>query len=387
MKEYRNLRRTYRRLLKKKRLGKEIKWIHYNVCDEVFNECKSLSVLKPWDDQKIRRLLNLYIENLQRFKSPDGLQKDVWRDIAAQLGTTQYNCYHKFKNLKRAYFKWLERSQATGKPIKWQYYPFFDRIFANHQPPVGPWNRNNTRLLIDSYLHIADKFKNPKYQKKELWKEISMIVGESPSDCDKKFRNLKQTYIRLKMKADMGRSITKWRYYQDFEIIYGTQRNYELRENSLTNCRISEDNYIRQLLTFYIENKDKFRDPLIKKKNVWKLIAPRIGLYPEECDRKFRNLKQTYIRLAEKKRETGKSSNWPYFSYFEKIFDGPTNICNSNHINVDDITYSEIKRIVMQEMDSRKDSDKFESLVSAVEESNNIQRERNRILRALLDKR
>lgn len=199
-KKYRNLRRTYIRLLKKKRLGKEIKWVHYNDCEEVFNECKSLpsAVLEPWEDHKVKRLLGLYIENLHRFRNSDCLQKDIWKEIALQLDTTQYNCYHKFKNLKRAYFNSLERSQGTGKPVKWKYYQFFERIFSNYNPAVGPWNRNKTRLLIDKYLQIADKFRNPRYQKKELWKEISAAVGESPSDCDKKFRNLKQTYIRLK---------------------------------------------------------------------------------------------------------------------------------------------------------------------------------------------
>lgn len=389
-KKYRNLRRTYMRLLKKRRLGKEIKWVHYNTCEEVFKECKSLpqSVLEPWEEHKVRRLLTLYTENLNKFRSPDCLQKDVWREIASQLGTTEYNCYHKFKNLKRAYFNWKERSRETGKPIKWQYHNYFERIFYNYNPSIGPWDKNKTRLLIEKYKQIAEKFKNPRYQKKELWKEISASVGERPTDCDKKFRNLKQTYIRLKMRADTGRCITKWRYYKDFEGIYSGPANYTSFTDGLSKLtyKSQEDDYVKQLLTFYVDNKERFRDPLVKKKNVWRSIAPKIGLSSEECDRKFRNLKQTYIRLAEKKKGTGKINNWPYYCYFEKIYDEPTGTGTCTHgVNLDDMTLTEIKR-VMQEVQDRKDNDKFESLVRAVEESNNIQRERNRILQALLDK-
>lgn len=389
IREYRNLRRTYIRLLKKKKLGKEIKWVHFSTCEELFKLLPAS--VEPWEEHKVRRLLTLYIDNLARFRSSDCLQKDVWKEIAAQLNTTEYNCYHKFKNLKRAYLNWKERSRETGKPMKWQYQHYFERIFYNYNPSIGPWNKNKTRLLIDAYMQIADKFKNPRYQKKELWKEIAASVGEQAADCDKKFRNLKQTYIRLKMRANSGRCVTQWRYFKDFETIYGGATGYASIDQVTSQqhtFKCQELDYVKQLLSFYVENKEKFNDPLVKKKHVWRLLAPKIGLSTEECDRKFRNLKQTYLRLAEKKKETGKSNNWPYYSYFEKIYDeplAPGNTCNHN-INLDNITMSEIKRVV-QEVQHRKDNDKFEILVRSVEESNMIQRERNRILQALLDKK
>lgn len=381
-KKYRNLRRTYIRLLKKNRLGKEIKWVHYNTCEEVFKECKSLpsSFLETWDDQKVRKLLLLYIENLHRLRSSTCLQKDIWKEIALEIGTTEYNCYHKFKNMKRAYLNWLERSKDTGKPIKWPYHHFFERIYYNSNPNTGPWNRTKIRLLLDAYIERLNKFRNPRYLKKELWKEISETVGENPPDCEKKFRNLKQTYIRIRSKVESGLAVTKWRYYKDFEEIYGHQ-TYCTTNNVKLVYKPNRDDYVRQLLLFYIENVDKFRDPLIKKRTLWKKLSPQILLSPDECDRKFRNLKQTYIRLIERKRETGKNTKWPYFSYFEKIFDVP----NQNARSVDNLTIHEIKRVV-QEMQDVRDTSKFDKLVQSMEESNMIQRERNKILLALLNR-
>ncbi|CAH2097264.1 unnamed protein product [Euphydryas editha] len=295
-KKYKNLRRTFIRLFKKKRLGKDIKWIHYNICEEVFQDCKSLSpaVLEPWEDSKVRKLLTLYIENINKFRSPDYLQKDVWKDIASQLNTTEYNCYHK------------------------------------------------------------------------------------------KFRNLKQTYIRLKMRADSGRSMTKWRYYKDFASIFETD-SYTINDDRQDVVyKAHEQDYVKQLLTFYIDNKQKFKDPLIKKRSLWKQIGPKLGMSAEECDKKFRNLKQTFIRLAEKKKDTGKDNGWPYYPYFEQIYDEtkmPKKEC-SHKCNID-MTLSHIRNLVRNQDTTEKD--KFEKLVKVIEDSNRIQRERNRILQALLD--
>ncbi|XP_045780602.1 uncharacterized protein LOC123877769 isoform X2 [Maniola jurtina] len=389
-KKYRNLRRTYIRLLKKNRAGKEIKWVHYNMCDEVFKDCKSLSMtmLPPWEDSKVRKLLTLYIDNISKFRSPEHLQKDIWKDIASQLNTTEYNCYHKFKNMKRTYFNWIERSGETGKLRKWPYHHYFERIYYNYNPDLGPWNRNKIRQLINSYSDIAHKFRNPKFQKKELWREISRKVGESPTNCDRKFRNLKQTYLRLKMRADTGRSLTKWRYFKDFVTIFENE-SFAIVEDGQDNIvyKSLEHDYIKQLLTFYLENKQKFNDPLVKKKQLWRQIGPQLGLTVEECDKKFRNMKQTYIRLAEKKRDTGKDNTWPYYSYFEEIYDGSKMFRKecSHKCSVDNTTFTEIRNLVKDH--ETKDKDKFERLLSAIQDSNDIQRERNRILQALLNRK
>lgn len=379
--KYRNLRRTFIRLFKKKRIGKEIKWVHYSICEKLFNECKSLppSVLEPWDDNRVRNLLNLYIENLNRFRSSDCLQKDVWKDIASQLGTTEYNCYHKFKNLKRAHFKWLQRSRDTGKPAKWPYHQYFERIFYEYNPNTGPWGRVKTKELMDAYLHIADKFKSTRYQKKDLWKEISVVVGESAANCDKKFRNMKQTYLKLKSKANAGRAITKWRYYKDFENIYNPANHWEY-----VNKRTHDEDYVKQLLNFYLENKEKFRDHRIKKKAVWKLLAPNIGLSPEECDRKFRNLKQTYIRLEEKRNLTGRTSKWPYYDFFERIFDEPsTSRKRISGVCFDKVATCDVQREV-KEGHCKMDDDNFNRLIATMDEANDIQRQRNRILERII---
>lgn len=384
-KKYKSLKRTYIRLFRKKRIGRNIKWIHYNACEEVFKDCKSMisAILEPWEDTKTRKLLSLYIENISKFQNNNMIhQKDIWRDIALQLNTSDYNCYHKFKNLKRTYFKWIERHRETGKLVKWPYYQYFERIFYNYTPHLKSWDRHKTRLLISSYTAIAHKFRNPKYQKKQLWKEISQIVGENAKECDRKFRNLKQTYNRLKKRLGAEKSLSKWRYYKDFVVLFESKFRSTVEE---TQERQLPEDYVDKLLDFCVKNKAKF-SPLSRKKILWKEIGPKIGLTAAECDKKFRNLKQTYIRLLERKQETGTDIAWPYFSYFEQIYRDEQlyRKHSTTTNNAEKLSVSEVRQIITNIQ--TKETDKFEQLVRAIEDSNKIQRERNKILLALLNK-
>lgn len=391
-KKYRSLKRTYIRLLKNKTLGKEVKWVHYKLCDEIFKYYTSLSptMLEIWEDSKIRRLLTLYIDNLNRFRDSECVKKDIWKEIATILGKTEYSCYHKFKNLKKTYLMWLEKNGDGSRSLKWPYHQYFDRIFYNYNPAAGRWSGQKIKRLLDAYAQIAYKFSSPRFQKKELWKEIADTVGESAANCDRKFRNLKQTYIKLRFKST-NKNVIKWRFYKDFESIFGMDNPSGADNSNQLVSRSQEEDYIREILTFYIEHKEKFKNPSIKNRSIWKLIAPKVGLSCEECDKKFRNLKQTYIRLAEKKKDTGKGNNWPYFYYFEMIYNNEdinkTKETVNNKNDSDEINVSEIQNLVLEVQERRDNDRKFEKLVEMAEESNNIQRERNRILQALLDRR
>lgn len=190
-----------------------------------------------------------------------------------------------------------------------------------------------------------------------------------------------------------------------------------------------EDKKIRLLLNLYLQNIDKFRNPKIKKKNVWVDIANAVGKGPENCDKKFRNLKQTYIRLLKKKNRTGLGPvRWPYFDIFEELFsangeyqpeiqqkiiEGSTEdvakvllsinappASNSNENGESSTSqsketrkklntkrYYQFRKIALEMRDRQRTvEEKLDRLVNIVEESNNIQKERNTLFQQFLDK-
>lgn len=191
-----------------------------------------------------------------------------------------------------------------------------------------------------------------------------------------------------------------------------------------------EHKKIKLLLNLYLQNIDKFRNPKIKKKNVWIDISNVVGIGPENCDKKFRNLKQTYIRLLKKKNRTGVGPvKWPYFEIFEELFsangeyqpeiqqkilegstedvakvllsiNAPPTVSNVNESGETSTTqskearkklntkrYYQFRKIALEMRDRQKTvEEKLDRLVSIVEESNNIQKERNVLFQQFLDK-
>lgn len=191
-----------------------------------------------------------------------------------------------------------------------------------------------------------------------------------------------------------------------------------------------DHNHIKEMLNLYLQNIDRFKDPKIKKKNVWIDIGGVIGKSPDSCDKKFRNLKQTYIRLVKKRnREGAVDVKWPYFSIFEDIFcvngeygqeirqkidetsesvakalltlNTPTRLnfsadlggeCSSSQADtsqkkLNKKRYADFKKVTMEMRDRQKTVEaKLDRLISIVEESNEIQRERNNLFEQFLDK-
>lgn len=182
------------------------------------------------------------------------------------------------------------------------------------------------------------------------------------------------------------------------------------------------------MLSLYLQNIDKFRNPHIRKKNVWMEIANGVGnKTPDSCDKKFRNLKQTYIRLLRKKKTNGVTAfKWPYFDAFEEIYniDGEYQpeirqkvkegtadritrellemTTTSKQVESDENEpttfqndeirrkmlkkrHSEFKKVALEMRDrQRVVEEKLDRLINIVEESNSIQRERNRLFQQFL---
>lgn len=191
-----------------------------------------------------------------------------------------------------------------------------------------------------------------------------------------------------------------------------------------------EHNSIKMLLNLYLQNVDKFRSPKVKKKNVWIDIANAVGKGPDCCDKKFRNLKQTYIRLLKKRnRNEVVVVKWPYFEVFEKIYNvngeyQPEIQQRIQEASTESVTkallsiaepstyeqdiqengessngqseeskrklnrrrYADFRKITLEMRNRQKTvEEKLDRLINIVQESNSIQRERNRLFQQFLD--
>lgn len=174
----------------------------------------------------------------------------------------------------------------------------------------------------------------------------------------------------------------------------------------------------KQLLELYNENKEKFRNPKIKNKKIWDEMGQKMKKTGDELDKKFRNLKQTYMRILQKKKQTGEGAvqYWSHFNIFEEIFEMDHNInpeqkstiisslpgCSKTTELRKTSTDSEVLKPVVQrsntmsrkrkyedirqlssEMTKRQEKieSKLDSLIETIVDSNNIQRNRNELIK------
>jgi len=80
------------------------------------------------------------------------------------------------------------------------------------------------------------------------------------------------------------------------------------------------------LLNFCREQKEDLHDPSKKKKNIWRVIADAMAakgytITGGGCEKKMRNLKQTYKNIKDNNNKTGRGrKSWEFFEILEEIY-------------------------------------------------------------------
>ncbi|KAK4878549.1 hypothetical protein RN001_011055 [Aquatica leii] len=195
---------------------------------------------------------------------------------------------------------------------------------------------------------------------------------------------------------------------------------------SNANCNLGSEfswnrNTTLLLISKYKSLKDDFRDPKIKKKGLWAKIKEHFlkegyEVTEELLDRKFRNLKKTYTGIKDATNKTGRGRiSWEHFDSFEDLF--REDKCVNVPRTISSITpLSNASEGTLQTSEGQAESTLTKSpsahkmstlfrqrkkqleleekrvteitlLRKAIETSNNIQKERNELLKLLLEKR
>ncbi|VEN39662.1 unnamed protein product [Callosobruchus maculatus] len=110
------------------------------------------------------------------------------------------------------------------------------------------WNDQMILLLLEEYRKLRDLFRNPKMKKRTLWQQIVAVFNNykynvNEEILDKKFRNLKQTFMRIRdnqnTKKRTGKANVTWKFYNAMCDIFSVDKtsNVEVRiiESSLPN--------------------------------------------------------------------------------------------------------------------------------------------------------
>lgn len=182
-----------------------------------------------------------------------------------------------------------------------------------------------------------DAFQNGLTRKKHLWTVAckTMINGKHPQACEMKLRNMKRKYALLRMDQTKNKShdYKRWVYYNlchqafhddsfvktmiEDQVYVPSNQPEEVVPKKFR----AGDKKVEQMLTSYLVHKRRCPKDQLWQKNFWIKIAIELGEDADYWHKRFLNFKQHYIRMAEKRKESGEESIfWPYMSIFDDIF-------------------------------------------------------------------
>ncbi|KAB7499240.1 hypothetical protein Anas_03875 [Armadillidium nasatum] len=224
-----------------------------------------------------------------------------------------------------------------------------DPSFYSNIDPDFKWMRDSVNYLIHLVSIHFDEFYDKTLKKKVLWKKIAeemKLAGYAKctaDDCDKKWRNIKKSYVSVLQKQVQGDFSSKFPYFDQMHAFLGREidplgmRDSRLKEainkNKVTDQDefpripfyevIEDDNFmwsesaVHRLLDLVLEHREIFR---INKDVdiVWESIASKMSdegynVHGEQCQRKWLNLSEGFRHHQAEAEATGIPPKWSFF--------------------------------------------------------------------------
>lgn len=207
------------------------------------------------------------------------------------------------------------------------------------------WLDEEIKRLLIFYIDNKETFQNGVTRKKHLWTIAckTMLTGKHPNACEMKLRNMKRKYALLRMDQIKNKSqdYLRWVYYnlchQAFHddsfvktLIEGNSFTREVVNPSVQLEEVvstagkkyrAADKKVEQMLASYLVHKRRCPKDHLWQKNFWIKTAIELGEDSEYWHKRFLNFKQHYIRMIEKRKESGEETiYWPYMSVFDDIY-------------------------------------------------------------------
>lgn len=221
-------------------------------------------------------------------------------------------------------------------------------ISVDQSTLLDNWTEDETKRLLVFYNDNKQTFISGTTKKKHLWTVAckTMLVGRNPNACEAKLNSLQAKYYEICGHIQTGVYV-KWPYFELCHQIFheetpmitvetlntpepqiikvpALKQNYDnIMVVKKVNNKPTADEKVEMMLKLYLKYKKNFQAEYWRR-GIWETIALEIGEDDGEYwQKRFLNYKQHYLRLIDKRRESGADGiNWPYMELFDKIFEG-----------------------------------------------------------------
>ncbi|XP_050555253.1 uncharacterized protein LOC118280646 isoform X2 [Spodoptera frugiperda] len=215
------------------------------------------------------------------------------------------------------------------------------------QSTADNWTDDEINRLLVFYNDNKQTFINGTTKKQHLWTVAckTMLLGKNPNSCEAKLLSLQTKYNQICENIQKG-LYEEWPYFQLCHNIFqdespvitietvnssepqiikvpALKQNFD---NVMMVKKINKpavDEKVHTMLTLYLKYKKNFQEEYWRR-GLWETIAMEMGEDDGEYwQKRFLNYKQHYLRLLDKRRDSGNEGiNWPYMDLFDKIFEG-----------------------------------------------------------------
>ncbi|XP_050422985.1 uncharacterized protein LOC126834835 isoform X2 [Adelges cooleyi] len=347
-----------------------------------------------WRHNEVRYLIYCWCQIREQFSNcPENKKKALWQALSERMLERGYfydaqSCENKWRYLKKIYLYNKTRLPKQGSPkCTWEHYDDMDRAIKGI--PLEPsgikdsdkcyWSTESTKALIQLYGKDKTKFASANQGDKHLlWEEIAHQLVQlgyryAANSCNDKWRNLKMSYKKNKLRAlKYGAQHVKWYYYKDMDSVLKDDPQETSKMNDIIMISMSGDNEFVELKKedgFEDEDVD-FQTPEIdsieniegepssevwteaatkqliqlwgmyrsrfliaaqgKKQLLWNEISEALQQRGHNysgtvCDRKWRLLKANYLKRKEKYKKFGVHKiKWQYYQDMDRLLRLPS---------------------------------------------------------------
>lgn len=204
------------------------------------------------------------------------------------------------------------------------------------------WDDTLTWEFLQLYRDNLDKFRDPLIRNKDLYSRIcATLLEKYPSEplntqlLTKKFFNLSRTHKKILMKkCSIDGYEVSWKFFDIMNKLLSSSTSNEVvidiakqQDNSFKFEYAWKDDVTFRFLELYLERIDEFRNPKVRNKTLYRNMANSLKIYFPDLpltevivQKKFYNMKRTYLDIVQKKSMNKKYPiNWKFFNKVHAI--------------------------------------------------------------------
>ncbi|KAG7164136.1 putative Myb/SANT-like DNA-binding domain-containing protein 25 [Homarus americanus] len=191
------------------------------------------------------------------------------------------------------------------------------------------WGRRQVHALIGKVEEFFEDFYDGTKKKKFIWNAVAERMQEeghncTGSECDKKWRNLKGTYVKVLQKQIHGDSSYRFEYFDALHHILGKEIDpLGMREQAMTRVAPSPSDKMSST-----EYQDLTFD--ILQEIAQQMAYEGQEVQSEQCQSKWLNLQEGFQHHQAKAEATGSVSLWTFFTRVRDVVNS-LNVVTDSH--------------------------------------------------------